>query len=285
MLARASPRRRKPASSSARKCTTFGKASTASARPNRQLRLDSRKRDGRGSTSRRPARATPTSSEIRPLAISTREGTWRASALSAAVARGLESAEAGRPRGRLAEGALKTREAGGSRPLAAGALAAGQASSRDAAPVRALRKAPGNPGGEFHVIGGEPKDRPRVRTTSAALSTSSSVPMSRRATTACAGRDSWTTRRSPSQPGVPTATPRAWRGRYRPCKGSGEASGMIRKISSGKYRLYSRKVNPKTGRRRNLGTFSSRAAAMKHERPCSSSSAGAERGPRTTWIT
>ena len=41
---------------------------------------------------------------------------------------------------------------------------------------------------------------------------------------------------------------------------------MIRKISSGKYRLYSRKVNPKTGRRRNLGTFSSRAAAMKHER-------------------
>ena len=40
---------------------------------------------------------------------------------------------------------------------------------------------------------------------------------------------------------------------------------MIRKISSGKYRLYSRKINPKTGRRRNLGTFSSRAAAMKHE--------------------
>jgi hypothetical protein len=41
---------------------------------------------------------------------------------------------------------------------------------------------------------------------------------------------------------------------------------MIRKLSSGKYRLYSRKANPKTGRRRNLGTFSSRAAAMKHER-------------------
>ena len=36
---------------------------------------------------------------------------------------------------------------------------------------------------------------------------------------------------------------------------------MIRKLSSGKYRLYSRKANPKTGRRRNLGTFSSRAAA------------------------
>jgi hypothetical protein len=41
---------------------------------------------------------------------------------------------------------------------------------------------------------------------------------------------------------------------------------MIRKISSGKYRLYSRKKNPKTGRRRNLGTFRSRAAAQKHER-------------------
>jgi len=41
---------------------------------------------------------------------------------------------------------------------------------------------------------------------------------------------------------------------------------MIRKISSGQYRLYSRKVNPKTGKRRNLGTFKSRAAAEKHER-------------------
>ena len=41
---------------------------------------------------------------------------------------------------------------------------------------------------------------------------------------------------------------------------------MIRKLSSGKYRLYSRKRNPKTGRRRNLGTFSTRAAAQKHER-------------------
>jgi hypothetical protein len=41
---------------------------------------------------------------------------------------------------------------------------------------------------------------------------------------------------------------------------------MIRKLSSGKYRLYSRKKNAKTGRRRNLGTFSSRAAAEKHER-------------------
>jgi hypothetical protein len=41
---------------------------------------------------------------------------------------------------------------------------------------------------------------------------------------------------------------------------------MIRKLSSGKFRLYSRKQDPKTGRRRNLGTFSTRAAAQKHER-------------------
>ncbi|MBI4485153.1 MAG: hypothetical protein HY655_03995 [Acidobacteria bacterium] len=41
---------------------------------------------------------------------------------------------------------------------------------------------------------------------------------------------------------------------------------MIRKLSSGQYRLYSRKLDPKTGRRRNLGTFRSRAAAEKHER-------------------
>jgi hypothetical protein len=41
---------------------------------------------------------------------------------------------------------------------------------------------------------------------------------------------------------------------------------MIRKLKSGEYRLYSRKKDPKTGKRRNLGTFSSREAAMKHER-------------------
>jgi hypothetical protein len=41
---------------------------------------------------------------------------------------------------------------------------------------------------------------------------------------------------------------------------------MIRKLASGPYRLYSRKVNPKTGRRRNLGTFRTRAAAERHER-------------------
>ena len=41
---------------------------------------------------------------------------------------------------------------------------------------------------------------------------------------------------------------------------------MIRKLKSGKFRLYSRKVDPRTGRRRNLGTFESRGAAEKHER-------------------
>jgi hypothetical protein len=41
---------------------------------------------------------------------------------------------------------------------------------------------------------------------------------------------------------------------------------MIRKMKGGKYRLYSRKLNPKNGRRRNLGTFATRAAAEKHER-------------------
>jgi hypothetical protein len=41
---------------------------------------------------------------------------------------------------------------------------------------------------------------------------------------------------------------------------------MIRKLLSGKFRLYSRKIDPKTGKRRNLGTFASRAAAEKHER-------------------
>jgi hypothetical protein len=41
---------------------------------------------------------------------------------------------------------------------------------------------------------------------------------------------------------------------------------MIRKLASGEYRLYSRERNPKTGKRRNLGTFATRAAAEKHER-------------------
>jgi hypothetical protein len=41
---------------------------------------------------------------------------------------------------------------------------------------------------------------------------------------------------------------------------------MIRKLKTGEYRLYSRKLDPKTGRRRNLGTFGTREAAEKHER-------------------
>jgi len=41
---------------------------------------------------------------------------------------------------------------------------------------------------------------------------------------------------------------------------------MIRKLKSGQYRLYSRKTDPRTGKRRNLGTFDSREAAEKHER-------------------
>jgi hypothetical protein len=41
---------------------------------------------------------------------------------------------------------------------------------------------------------------------------------------------------------------------------------MIRKLNSGKFRLYSRKKDAKTGKRRNLGTFNSRTAAEKHER-------------------
>jgi len=41
---------------------------------------------------------------------------------------------------------------------------------------------------------------------------------------------------------------------------------MIRKLASGHYRLYSRTTDPKTGKRRNLGTFRTRAAAERHER-------------------
>jgi hypothetical protein len=41
---------------------------------------------------------------------------------------------------------------------------------------------------------------------------------------------------------------------------------MIRKLKSGKFRLYSRSKNPRTGKRRNLGTFPTRAAAGRHER-------------------
>jgi hypothetical protein len=41
---------------------------------------------------------------------------------------------------------------------------------------------------------------------------------------------------------------------------------MIRKLRTGEFRLYSRKLNPKTGKRRNLGTFSTLAGARRHER-------------------
>lgn len=40
---------------------------------------------------------------------------------------------------------------------------------------------------------------------------------------------------------------------------------MIRKLKSGEYRLYSEKKDPKTGKRKNLGTFKTRDAAKKHE--------------------
>lgn len=45
-----------------------------------------------------------------------------------------------------------------------------------------------------------------------------------------------------------------------------EETSMIRKLQSGEYRLYSRKRDPRTGKRRNLGTFRTRAAAERHER-------------------
>jgi hypothetical protein len=41
---------------------------------------------------------------------------------------------------------------------------------------------------------------------------------------------------------------------------------MIRKLKSGAYRLYSRKKDARTGRRRNLGTFKTRKAAEEHEK-------------------
>jgi hypothetical protein len=47
---------------------------------------------------------------------------------------------------------------------------------------------------------------------------------------------------------------------------------MIRKLKSGKYRLYSRKKDPRTGKRKNLGTFNSKPAAKKHEKRFSISS-------------
>ena len=48
--------------------------------------------------------------------------------------------------------------------------------------------------------------------------------------------------------------------------GLNEVVRMIRRLSSGGYRLYSKKVDSETGKRKNLGTFKTLAAAKKHER-------------------
>jgi hypothetical protein len=48
--------------------------------------------------------------------------------------------------------------------------------------------------------------------------------------------------------------------------GIGHDCSMIRKLPSGKYRLYSRKKDARTGKRRNLGTFATRDEALAHER-------------------
>jgi hypothetical protein len=53
---------------------------------------------------------------------------------------------------------------------------------------------------------------------------------------------------------------------YLPISARDGRKAMIRKLKDGRYRLYSRKTDPKTKKRRNLGTFKSRAAAEKHER-------------------
>ena len=43
-------------------------------------------------------------------------------------------------------------------------------------------------------------------------------------------------------------------------------ANMIRKLTSGEFRLYARKKDPRTGKRKNLETFKSLAAAKRHER-------------------
>ena len=65
---------------------------------------------------------------------------------------------------------------------------------------------------------------------------------------------------------------------------------MIRKLKDGRYRLYSKKTDPKTKKRRNLGTFATRAAAEKHEkavqffkRKGSRCVAGSHRRRTTCW--
>ncbi|HTD96919.1 MAG TPA: hypothetical protein VK627_08315 [Edaphobacter sp.] len=41
---------------------------------------------------------------------------------------------------------------------------------------------------------------------------------------------------------------------------------MIRKLKTGEFRIYSRHQDPKTGKRKNLGTFATREKAEEHER-------------------
>jgi hypothetical protein len=64
----------------------------------------------------------------------------------------------------------------------------------------------------------------------------------------------------------PTAMRRAKRRNILQSLNHERSTPVIRKLKSGGYRLYSREINPKTGRRRNLGTFKTRAVAEKHER-------------------
>jgi hypothetical protein len=71
--------------------------------------------------------------------------------------------------------------------------------------------------------------------------------------------------RKPADPDV-SASRCGTKGRPNPTSNYRIGPEMIRKLKSGEYRLYSRKKDPQTGRRRNLGTFGSRAAAEKHER-------------------
>jgi hypothetical protein len=41
---------------------------------------------------------------------------------------------------------------------------------------------------------------------------------------------------------------------------------MIRKVKNGEFRLYSRKKDPTSGKKRNLGTFATMEQAKQHER-------------------
>ena len=65
---------------------------------------------------------------------------------------------------------------------------------------------------------------------------------------------------------VPQTTGQHWTGKHQWGRRAVRGRTMIRKLASGEYRLYSRKKNPRMGRRRNLGTFPTRAAAERHER-------------------